>query len=268
VESGTLAEPLTVNTRMPLKNEATEEVAIIVKAVPQPSQRYGETVCCAGITRQGEWRRLYPIRFRRLKDKSFARWQWIRCRTARRSSDSRTETRRVSEDTIVPLRSIKASERPSFIQPLIRGSVAAAAHDGLSLTLIRPLESHFSWVRRKQDEIDVERTAYKLAARQQDLFDAGIAAIEPCPFNFRLKFRDESGWHDHHCEDWETEAAFWNISRWHGEAEALDHLDRAYNEDRPARGLVLALGNMAARPQTWLLLGIMAVPPPGPDLFA
>ena len=42
--------------------EVTEEVVIIVKAVPQPSKRYGEMVCCAGVTRQGEWRRLYPIR--------------------------------------------------------------------------------------------------------------------------------------------------------------------------------------------------------------
>src|ERR1700722_3082648 len=89
------------------ESEATEELAIIVKAVPQPSKRYGETVCCAGITRQGEWRRLYPIRFRRLKDNSFARWQWIECRTARRRSDLRAESRRVSEDSIKPLSTIK-----------------------------------------------------------------------------------------------------------------------------------------------------------------
>jgi hypothetical protein len=65
------------------RSEVTEEVVIVVKAVPQPSQRYGETVCCAGLTRQGEWRRLYPIRFRHLKDKAFSRWQWVQCRTAR-----------------------------------------------------------------------------------------------------------------------------------------------------------------------------------------
>jgi hypothetical protein len=248
--------------------EVTEELVIIVKAVPQPSKKYGETVCCAGITRQGEWRRLYPIRFRHLKDNAFARWQWIRCRTARRSTDKRVESRRVSEDSIKPLGSIKASERPGFIQPLIRESVSAAVADGLSLTLIRPLESQFSWTRRKPAEVDNERTAYQLAARQQDLFDAELAAIEPCPFAFRLRFRDASGWHDHQCEDWETEAGFWNVQRTHGETAALNHLDLEYNERRPARGLVLAMGNMAARPQTWLLLGILGVPTPEPDLFA
>jgi hypothetical protein len=30
---------------------------------------------------------------------------------------------------------------------------------------------------------------------------------------------------------------------------------------------MLAMGNMAARPQTWLLLAILSVPPPAPDLF-
>ena len=103
--------------------EATEEVAIVVKAVPQPSKKYGETACCAGITRQGEWRRLYPIRFRHLKDNAFDRWQWVQCRTAWRSTDRRTESGRVSEDSIVPLGMLKPAERPGFIRPLIRESV-------------------------------------------------------------------------------------------------------------------------------------------------
>ena len=248
--------------------EVTEEVVIIVKAVPQPSKRYGETVCCAGVTRQGEWRRLYPIRFRHLKDSSFDRWQWVRCRVAHRASDARRESRRVSEDSITPLGTLRLPERPRFLEPLMRGCVGEAAAEGPSLTLIRPIESRFSWGRRKPSEVKAEREAYQLAGRQQDLLDAELATIEPCPFNFRLKFRDASGWHDHHCEDWETEAAFWNIQRTHGEGAALSHLDQEYNERRPARGLVLAMGNMAARPKTWLLLGLLGIPLPEPDLFA
>jgi hypothetical protein len=252
---------------MQLHSEATEEVVIVVKAVPQPSQRYGETVCCAGITRQGEWRRLYPIRFRRLKDHSFSRWQWVRCRMARRTTDTRRESRRVDEDSIQPLSVLRSQERPRFVQPLIRGSVAQATAEGASLTFLRPYESQFSWSRRKVTEVEAERAAYRRAARQRDLFDTELAALEPCPFAFRLRFRDDAGWHDHQCEDWETEAAFWNISRTNGETAALAHLDKVYNQDRPANGMVLAMGNMAARPQTWLLLGILTVPAPDPDLF-
>ena len=46
----------------------TERVVILVKAAPHPSRRYQETVCCAGVTTEGEWRRLYPVRFRHLTD--------------------------------------------------------------------------------------------------------------------------------------------------------------------------------------------------------
>ena len=45
----------------------TERALVLVKAFPQPSQKYEETVCCAGITPAGQVVRLYPVRYRRLK---------------------------------------------------------------------------------------------------------------------------------------------------------------------------------------------------------
>jgi hypothetical protein len=248
--------------------DISEEIVILVKAVPQPSKKYGETVCCAGVTRQGHWRRLYPIRYRHLGSGGFARWQWVRCRTALRKSDARAESRRVAEDSIQPLAALQAPERPRFLQPLIRGSVAQAAAHGVSLTLLRPKESTFVWSRRSPSEVETERLAYREAARQRDLFDKELSEITPAPFTFRLRFRDADGSHDHQCEDWETEAAFWKLSRKYEEAEVLRHLDQEYNARRPGRGMLLAMGNMAARPQTWLLLGILSVPEPAPDLLS
>jgi len=250
-----------------MARETVEEIVIVVKAVPQPSKTYGETVCCAGVTRSGAWRRLYPIRYRHLGEKAFGRWQWIRCRTALRTSDRRSESRRVAEDSIEPLAALRNDERPRFLQPLIRASVAEASSRSESLALIRPIESKFEWKRRSANEIDAESLAYKAAARQKDLFDKELAEIVPCPFAFRLQFRDASGWHDHQCEDWETEAAFSKLSKRYDEAEVLRHLDSEYNQRRPSKGLLLAMGNMAARPQTWLLLAILAVPEPEPDLL-
>jgi hypothetical protein len=174
----------------------------------------------------------------------------------------------VIEDSIRLQGFVPPRERPKFIEPFIRGSVEEAASEQASLSLVRPIESRFTWKRRSADEIGAERAAYNEAARQHDLFDDDLAAIEPCPFAFGLKFRDATGWHDHHCEDWETEAAFWGLSRRYGERAALAHLDREYNERRPSKGLVLAMGNMAARPQTWLLLGILVVPHAEPDLIS
>ncbi len=177
------------------------------------------------------------------------------------------ESRRVAEDSIKPLGTLRVDERPRIVQPHVRGSVKQAAAQNRSLTMVRPIESHFTWTRRSQTEMEAERQAYRAAARQPDLFDKELSEIKPCPFAFRLRFRDADGWHDHHCEDWETEAAFWKLSMEYDETQVLSHLNTEYNERRPKRGLVLALGNMAARPQTWLLLGILAVPEPEPDLL-
>jgi hypothetical protein len=64
-----------------LETEGEAEAIILVKATPHISQKYGETVCCAGVTLTGEWLRLYPVTFRRLEDaKRFGRWDHIRFR--------------------------------------------------------------------------------------------------------------------------------------------------------------------------------------------
>lgn len=44
----------------------TEEIVdlmLIVKTYPQPSKRYQNLVCSAGITDDGRWMRLYPVKF-------------------------------------------------------------------------------------------------------------------------------------------------------------------------------------------------------------
>ena len=44
-------------------------VLITVKAAPNPSEKYGETVCVAGLRLDldaGGWVRLYPVNFREL----------------------------------------------------------------------------------------------------------------------------------------------------------------------------------------------------------
>jgi hypothetical protein len=49
-----------------LKTEK-KRILITVKAYPNPSKTYGETVCCAGIDIDSlKWIRLYPIPFRDL----------------------------------------------------------------------------------------------------------------------------------------------------------------------------------------------------------
>jgi hypothetical protein len=76
-------------------------VRILVKAFPQPSKKHEETVCCAGITEDGQQLlRLFPIRFRRLpKEQQFERFDLVEM-LATKASDPRPESYRVDEASI------------------------------------------------------------------------------------------------------------------------------------------------------------------------
>ena len=249
-------------------NAMDEEALILVKAVPRPSRRHGETVCCAGVTLNREWRRLYPIRFRQLRERQFERWQWLRYGWRPPTADRRRESRHVFEDTLRPGARMTERERAEFLEPLVVGSVREAAARSESLALIRPLDSRFRYKPKPAERIAAERRAYETVAAQGSFFDRELAALEPSPFEFRLSFRDADGWHHHSCADWETTATYWKQSRSSGSAGALAHLERMYNEVYPAKGLAVVLGNMAKRPRTWLLLAVMRLDrPTGARLF-
>lgn len=234
-----------------------EEVFVLVKALPHPSAKHGETVCCAGVTVTSEWRRLFPVRFRQLKNNKFQRWQRLKYRWRKPTNDARRESRHVFEDTFEVGDKLPERERPRLLSPLIRASVKEAIAKGESLTLVRPREFKFTWKEKSKQQISEERAAYTAAGKQASFLDDALTKLEPCPFEFRATFRDEAGLHKPACEDWETTAAFWNLNKRNGPDYALGHLDRMYNHEYQENGMVLALGNMAARPQTWLLLGII-----------
>ena len=82
----------------------TEDLLILTKTYPTPSQQYRETTCVAALTRQGELRRLFPIPFRLLAGENrFKRWEWVRMKLSRKTSDARLESRKIEVDSIVRL---------------------------------------------------------------------------------------------------------------------------------------------------------------------
>ena len=235
-----------------------EQAIILVKAWPQPSQKYGETVCCAGVTPEGEWRRLFPIRFRHLSgDAQFARWDVVQYRPERPHDDNRRESRRVDEPTLVRVRTMAQRAREGFFDPLFRDSIIAAADRGESLTLVRPKSLRFRSRPKSDLDLEEERQRRTQTMQQGSLFDPELEAIEPCPYNLSVTFEDGAGPHEMTCGDWETAAAFFNLRRRYGDEHALEHLRSTYEEDYFTRGVALALGTVKRRPSQWLLLGII-----------
>jgi hypothetical protein len=185
----------------------SSRVAVLVKALPQPSKTYGETVCCAGVTDRREWKRLFPIRFRDLKgESSFSRWDWIRFQYRPPSRDHREESCYVHEESIVVDGKLPDAERARFLNAIVVSSAEAAMARGKSLALIRPRNTRFVFKRKTGAQIEAEREAYRVAARQTDIFDKELAELEPSPFEFRFRFEDDAGKHDYENGDWEAYA--------------------------------------------------------------
>lgn len=238
-------------------------VTILVKASPQPSKSHQETVCCAGLDPNGDWKRLFPIRFRQLKDEqAFQRWSVVDFEYSRPTSDTRVESCRVHEETIKVVTQVRDRDKRSrLVSPVIVASEIEASSRGQSLAAIRPTDVEFRSRKRDAIEIDEARAAFELQARQASMFDKELDLIEPCPYEFKLSFLDGDGKRRNKlCGDWETQAAFFNLKNKYGEETAIKHLRETYCEKYVSTGIVFALGNMASRPHTWQLLGVFSLP--------
>ena len=81
------------------------EVMVLVKATPQPSTKYGDTVCVAGaLLGPGpvRWIRLYPIPFRYLESAAkFRKYQTVTVELRPTSGDYRPESAKVNLEQIV-----------------------------------------------------------------------------------------------------------------------------------------------------------------------
>jgi hypothetical protein len=236
-------------------------VSILVKVLPQRSTTHGETVCCAGVTALGDFKRLFPVRFRHLSDDaSFKRWDWVDFKYRPPTSDRRVESCHVMEDSIQVTGRMPAKDRSFFLDRLVSPSVEAAHADGRSLALIRPRNTKFYCKKKKPEELEEERRTYADAARQGSFFDDQLKALVPSPYEFRFKFEDGAGPHDYANGDWEAHAMFFNgRRRWGNEQETLDWMFKTFNEEYPRKGMLFCVGNMTRRPQTWQLLGVLRV---------
>jgi hypothetical protein len=244
---------------------ASDECFILIKAQPHRSSKYFETVCCAGVGRDRQWRRQYQVPFRILDEpQQFKRWNWITYDFVRSKNDSWKESQKVVPETLKVTGAVKKNERASFLAPLVRASFAEADSKRESLTLIRPskliLEAHA----KSPAELAQETTKHRELANQLSMFDTNAKPLTPCPMRFVAKWCDQDGKNRaHECDDWETAAAFNRFERAYGRSDALLALRKKYEEEYMAAGLVLGFSTHKRRNvetsdhNQWLLVGMI-----------
>lgn len=248
----------------PYQSAGKTDVVILVKATPHAGKTHGETVCCAGIDRMGNWLRLYPVSFRHLDEaQKFGRWDLIEFKWhLPKGDDTRIESRRVEGDSIRIVGQLSERERPEFLRNAIVTSVDREFQKGRSLALLQAEILEFRPVRRTEEEIAEEQAKFDLARAQGDLFSREVVGrYTACPYSFKYRYRSEDGVREGTCQDWELGATYFHWSRRYGEQGALDRIIQRFGVEYPQNGMLLAMGTHSRYPETWLINGIIRLDP-------
>lgn len=241
-----------------------ERAVILVKAFPQPSQKYEETVCCAGITPEGAFVRLYPIRYRHLRpEQQFDRWDIIEYQATRPTDDWRPESRHVDEESIaIVQRAVQLTDeaRVRTWLPHISESLVALREENVathkSLGVIRPDEGTVRFHHRRLNLATAEDRDLQAAFKQVSLLDDGPLASLPVEFEFSYRFECGGRRHDMKIHDWEVQAAYLSYKQRYGD-HALEKLVDQYENRIPQRNLHLVMGTMKAHPRQFIIIGLL-----------
>lgn len=173
-----------------------KKILITVKAYPNPSKKYSETVCCAGVDLNTfQLVRLYPIPFRDLdSNKKFKKYSIIEVNCSPPSNDKRPESLRVDSDSIKVIKWLDTEngtweKRKSIVLKVPVKSMCQVyqdtEQDNLSLGLIKPENISFECKKQSLSSQKAREVCYA----QLSFFDKKKEAIEEIPFNFYYKFK-------------------------------------------------------------------------------
>ena len=260
---------------------SVERILILAKTYPSPSAKYVETSCVAGITDQGQPRRLYPVPFRMLKeDDQFKKWQWITVRVRKSNDDHRPESHRVFVDTVDSTEpSLSTANhweaRREWIErfPLFNSvaeAESARTRSGLSLALVRPKRIVRLEVTPARDPDWTEEERAKLIREQMQgqLFDAPeaerqVRELRKIPFNFHYVYVCDSPDGEieerHKIVDWEAGALYWHCHARHGNGWEIPFRAKL-EENLPAADLMFLVGTIHRFPDQWLIVSLIYPP--------
>lgn len=258
---------------------------ITVKTYPTLSRKYGETVCTAGVREDGSWVRIYPVPFRRLRDKEqYSKYDWVECRLQRNTVDVRPETYRpVDERELVPVGHMGTCgnwcERRALLLKKVRvynnleELIGGAKSNLVSLAVFKPARVLDFVVEEDEREWDIGKVREMRAlSRQHELFEDNawretFKIIPKLPYKFSYRFEDAAGRRsEQQILDWELGQLYWNCVRRAGgnEKVALAKIRQKYMGEFLATDLHLYLGTTQQWHQValnpWVIIGVLPIP--------
>ncbi|MFC8124808.1 hypothetical protein [Streptomyces sp. NPDC057302] len=207
-----------------------------------------------------------PVPFRLLGEGSqFEKYSIIEVDVRTHPHDRRPESLRPNLETLKIVDRLGTSDgwkkRYEHVRPLMASSLCSIRRDqeerGTSLGVFRPAE--VTGFRLAPAE---PWPASKAAlADQLDLFEQDLQRLEWVPLEFRYSFRcagKECSGHDMGLKDWEAGESYRKFLRQYGQRGVEDKLRERWFERMftPHRAVHCFVGNIAAHPKTFMLLGL------------
>ena len=264
---------------------ARDRILITVKTYPTLSQKYGETVCTAGVREDGSWVRIYPVPFRRLDEaEKYRKFDWIECDLVKRDRDPRPESYcPIDPKQLVRLdhmgtegqwrdrRNLLLNTASVFTR--LKEVIDGAKADTMSLAVFKPTEVLDFHCEQVEREWDSEKVAgMRKETQQSELFPEDewrtkFKLIPKLPYSFSYRFKDADGTESKMMIlDWEIGALYWNcVKRANGdEAEALKKVREKYFGEFLKKDLHFFLGTTqqfhSYAPNPWLIIGVFPIP--------
>lgn len=233
------------------------EAVVLLRTAPIADNTRGEAVCIAALDRSFRWVMVHPITFRHIDHgRKFARWDRIRFRWQFRPMGA--DPGRVEKETIEICGQLPLPEREALLEKCTTASLRQAAANGQGLALVQPKIVGFDCVPVSAGDLARRRERVSRMRAQMDAFGAGaLVPLEPCPYDFKFRIRDEDGEHALACSDWELEATFTRWRKLYGEKVAVDAMVSRFGRDYAEKGMVLAVGRHPADPGEWVVNGII-----------
>ncbi|UCF09146.1 MAG: hypothetical protein JSW28_05575 [Thermoplasmata archaeon] len=248
-----------------------KRVTVITKAYPEPSAKYGDVACTAGITDEREWIRLYPIDMRHFigKDK-ISKFDIIEVEVKKdKDKLERKESHKVRSDSIRiidrNLTKPKADweARNKIILGKLDNSVEALRdsydEDKTSLGLIEP-SILLDFIKTEELEI-YEKNGWSFTL---NLDGKVITKVTKIPHIFKYRFTCpgcREGEHIMQCEDWELFESYRSWGPLYGDPETLwkKIRGRFFFWMKQKRNLYFLMGMYSQYP-TWFIIGIYYPP--------
>lgn len=240
-------------------------LCILVKAYPQPSNKYEETVCCAGVSESGEFLRLYPIPYRRLlPEQQFNRFDVIEASIFKDGQDWRRESYKVEPESIRIVqigKHIPDQQKVALWSRFVVDSLVALRKENVethrSLGIVRPDEGSLIFHAKPVNKHDTESAEiFSSLYSQASLFNAAPLPRLTLEYVFGYTFTSAGHRHEMKIHDWEVQAAFHSYKRRY-HADALARLKQVYGETIPAQNPHFVLGTMKAHPRQFIIIGVL-----------